>query len=137
MTKKRFTEKEMKQLSANPYVQSVSEKGITYTDDFKGLFMAEKKNGTFARQIFEDAGFDVEVVGMTRINAANKRWGAAYRKHGVSGLTDTRKDNSGRQREGEPSLEEQNARLEAKINLLQAEVELLKKIRFAERRLKK
>ncbi|VXB80406.1 transposase [Bacillus sp. 349Y] len=130
MTKKRFTEKEMKQLSANPYVQSVSEKGITYTDDFKGLFMAEKKNGKFARHIFEDAGFDVEVVGMTRINAANKRWGAAYRKHGVSGLTDTRKDNSGRQREGEP-------RLEAKINLLQAEVELLKKIRFAERGLKK
>ncbi|WJV19265.1 hypothetical protein QU593_01785 [Rossellomorea marisflavi] len=124
MTKKRFTEKEMKQLSTNPYVQSVSEKGITYTDDFKGLFMAEKKNGKFARQIFEDAGFDVEVVGMTRIKATSKRWGAAYRKLGVSGLADTRKDNSGRQREGEPSVEEQNARLEAKINLLQAEVEL-------------
>jgi transposase len=137
MTKKRFTEKEMKQLSANPYVQSVSEKGITYTDDFKGLFMAEKMNGKFARQIFEDAGFDVEVVGKTRIKAASKRWEAAYQEHGVIGLTDTRKGHSGRPRERELSLEEQNARLEAKINLLQAENELLKKIRFAERGLKK
>jgi len=72
MTNKRFTEKEMKQLSTNPYVQSVSEKGITYSDDFKGLFMAEKKNGKFARQIFEDAGFYVEVIGMTHIKAQVK-----------------------------------------------------------------
>ncbi|MBM7841393.1 hypothetical protein JOC54_004699, partial [Alkalihalobacillus xiaoxiensis] len=58
------------------------------------------------------------------------------KKNGVMGLTDTRKGHSGRPREREVSLEEKNARLEAQINLLKAENELLKKIRFAERGLK-
>ena len=47
------------------------------------------------------------------------------------------KINSGRPREKELSLEEKYARLEAKINLLKAENELLKKTRYTERRLKK
>ena len=38
MSKKIFTEKEIKQLSNNPYVKSVSAKGITYTDEFKRHF---------------------------------------------------------------------------------------------------
>ncbi len=43
----------------------------------------------------------------------------------------------GRPRERELTLEEKNTRLEAEINLLRAENELLKKIRFAERGMKK
>ena len=39
-------------------------------------------------------------------------------------------ENSGRPRERDLTLEEKNARLEAQINLLKAENELLKKIRF-------
>lgn len=34
MSKKLFTEKEIKLLSSNNYVKSVSSKGITYTDEF-------------------------------------------------------------------------------------------------------
>lgn len=137
MSKKIFTEIEIKQLSINSYVKTVSAKGITYTDEFKRLFIAEKEKGKFSRQIFEEAGFDTDIIGMTRIHASSKRWGAAYKKNGVTGLNDTRKGNSGRPRERELSLEEKNARLEAQINLLKAENELLKKIRFAERGLKK
>ena len=76
------------------------------------------------------------MIGMTRIHAASKRWSAAYIKNGILGLYDTRKGHSGKPRERGCS-EEKNARLEAQINLLQAENELLKKIRFAERGLKK
>jgi len=57
--------------------------------------------------------------------------------NGVVGLNDTRAGNSGRPRERELSLQEKNARLEAQLHLLKAENELLKKIRFAERGLKK
>lgn len=74
---------------------------------------------------------------MTRIHAASKRWNAAYKTNGVLGLSDTRKGSSGRPRERELSLGDKNARLEAQINLLKAENELLKKIRFSERGLKK
>ncbi|MBM7837479.1 hypothetical protein JOC54_000710, partial [Alkalihalobacillus xiaoxiensis] len=109
MSKKTFTEKEINHLSINPYVKTVSSKGITYTNEFKSCFIAEKKKGKFSRQIFEEAGFDVNIIGMTRIHAASKRWSEAYKKNGVMGLTDTRKGHSGRPREREVSLEEKNA----------------------------
>lgn len=137
MSKKLFTDKEVKQLSCIGYVKSVSHKGITYTDEFKRIFISESEKGKFSRQIFEEYGFDPDVLGMARINAASKRWRTAYKKDGITGLTDTRAGNSGRPRERELTLEDQNARLEAQINLLKAENELLKKIRFAERGLKK
>ena len=41
-------------LSKNKYVKNVSNKGITYTDEFKQLFIVENKNGKFPRQIFEE-----------------------------------------------------------------------------------
>src|SRR5690606_24461328 len=137
MSKKTFTESEIKKLSANPNVKSVSSKGITYTDEFKRLFVIENEKGKFPRQIFEENDFDVHIIGMNRIESAGKRWRAAYRENGIIGLKDTRKENSGRPRDKELTLEEKYARLEAANNLLKAENELLKKIDFAERRLKK
>ena len=137
MSKKLFTKKEIEELSKNIYVKSVSSKGITYTDEFKSIFIAEKEKGKFPRQIFEECGFDFEVLGIHRIQSASKRWKKAYNKSGISGLSDNRPGNSGRSIEKELTLEEKNARLEAQLNLLKAENELLKKIRFAERRMKK
>jgi transposase len=55
----------------------------------------------------------------------------------VIGLRDTTPGNSGRSRERELAIEEKYARLEAENNLLKAENQLLKKIRFAERGMKK
>jgi transposase len=133
MSKKIFTEKEIKILTNNPYVKSVSSKGITYTDDFKHLFIEENAGGKLPREIFEQCGFDSEVLGMDRVRAAGKRWRAAYRENGVVGLRDARAENSGRNGERDLTLEEKYARLEAQNNLLKAENELLKKIRFAER----
>ncbi|MEK4228097.1 hypothetical protein [Solibacillus sp. FSL H8-0538] len=40
MSKKLFTKKQQEQLKCNPYVKAVSEKAITYTDEFKRLFIA-------------------------------------------------------------------------------------------------
>lgn len=137
MSKKIFTEKEIKTLSKNPYVKSVTSKGITYTDEFKELFIAQNKQGKTPREIFKKCGFDEEIIGIKRIEASGKRWREAFRKNGVLGLRDTRPGNSGRPRESELSIEEKYARLEAENNLLKAENELLKKIRFAERGLKK
>ncbi len=137
MSKRVFTEKEIKLLSSNQYVKSVSSKGITYMDEFKRIFIGEKEKGKFPRQIFEECGFDVEILGMDRIKAASKRWRKAYNENGISGLRDTRSGNSKGLRERELTLEEENARLEAQINLLKVENELLKKIRLIERGQKK
>ncbi|MBH0328506.1 tranposase [Brevibacillus brevis] len=137
MVKKIFTENEIKILSNNPYVKSVSSKGITYTDEFRRFFVAENEKGKLPREIFEEFGFDIDMIGMKRVKSAGKRWRAAYRKNGVCGLSDSRRGNSGKSTEKELTLEEKYARLEAQNNLLKAENELLKKIRFAERRMDK
>ncbi|WP_420974186.1 hypothetical protein [Bacillus thuringiensis] len=42
MTKKLFTEREIQILSNNLYVKSVSQKGITYTEEFKHIFIEER-----------------------------------------------------------------------------------------------
>ena len=41
MSKKIFSEKEINELSKNKYVKKVSQKGITYTNEFKLHFIAE------------------------------------------------------------------------------------------------
>jgi len=137
MSKKIFTEKEIKILSKNQYVKNVTAKGITYTDEFKRIFITESESGKFPREIFTTYGFDVDILGMERIQSCGKRWRAAYRNNGVCGLKDTRTENSGRPREKELSLEEKYERLLVHNNLLKAENELLKKIDILERRLKK
>jgi len=137
MTKRVFTKKEQEQLNCNPNVQAISDKAITYTEEFKRHFIVENEKGKLPRTIFEEAGLDVELIGLKRISSAGKRWRAAYRTTGVAGLQDTRKTNSGRPIERELSLEEKIARLEAKNRLLQAENELLKKLDLLERQMLK
>lgn len=137
MTKQLFTKEEQKQLKRNPNVQAVSEKAITYTDEFKRHFIAENDKGKLPREIFEEAGLNVELIGLQRISSARKRWRAAYRQTGVEGLQDTRKTNSGRPSQKEGSLEEKIARLEAKNQLLRAENECLKKLDLLERQMLK
>nr|WP_235973667.1 IS3 family transposase [Peribacillus faecalis] len=127
MAKRYFTKKEQEQLKCNPNVQAVSEKAITYKDEFKRHFIVENEKGRLPREIFEEAGLNVELIGIKRIESSGKRWRSAYRKAGVEGLQDTRKTHSGRSLERELTLEEKIARLEAKNKLLQAENELLKK----------
>ena len=41
--------------------------------------------------VSEEAGFDVDMIGMKRIEAAASRWKQAYKKSGIIGLKDTRK----------------------------------------------
>jgi len=133
MSKKLFSEREIKMLASNKYVKSVSEKTITYTDEFKYVVVTENEKGKLPRQIFEECGFDIDIIGRKRMQIASDRWRAAYREAGIDGLKDTRKGNSGRSNAKELSVEEKYKRLEAYNNLLKAENELLKKIKMMER----
>ena len=47
MSNKLFAEKEIKILSCNPYVQSVSAKGITYTDELSEFLLQKTIKGDF------------------------------------------------------------------------------------------
>lgn len=134
MSKKIFTEKEIAILSKNQYVKKVSAKGITYTDEFKQIFIAENEKGKYPNEIFTAYGFNIDILGIGRVKSSAKRWRATYKRYGICGLRDTRKNNSGRPTKKELSLEEKYARLQAQNALLKAENELLKKINLLERR---
>ena len=125
----------MKILSKNKYVTNVSLKGITYTDEFKRIFIAENEKGKFPKAIFKEYGFDIDVLGTERIASSAYRWQTAYRKEGITGLNDTRKLKCGRSSQKDLSIEERYSRLKVQVNLLKAENELLKKIDILERRL--
>lgn len=133
MSTKIFTKEEIEILSSNKYVKRVSAKGITYTDEFKRIFISENEKGKFPRIIFEECGLSINILGKHRLESAAKRWRNAYRKAGILGLQDTRKESSGRPREKELSIEEKYERLKAQNNLLRAENELLKKLDMLER----
>ena len=137
MSQKTFTEKEIKILKKNPYVKKVSEKSITYSDEFKQLVVLQIAESKTPRMIFEQAGFDVDIIGMKRIEAAASRWKKAYRMSGILGLKDTHQTNSGRRLNRALTDKEKTAKLEAKIKLLEAENEWLKKVYLMERGLLK
>jgi transposase len=136
MSNKIFTEEEIAILSKNKYVKKVSNKGITYTDEFKRSFISENNSGKLPREIFEEHDFNIEILGMNRVGAAGKRWRSAFRRNGVSQLQDTRKFNSGRPSNKDLSIEEKYEKLQAKLKLLEAENELLKKLEMIERGVK-
>lgn len=113
MSNKLFTVVEIEDLSQNPHVQSVSFKGITYTDNFKEIFIASYSSGMLPKEIFEAHGFRVEVLSLKRIHAAQSRWTKAYQIDGIIGLKDSRKGNSVRPITRNLTLEEKNARFKA------------------------
>ena len=62
-----FTKAEMETLLRNPYVADVNGKSISYSTEFKFLFMNEYIKGKRPTQIFRDAGFDIGILGSKRI----------------------------------------------------------------------
>ena len=40
--------------------------------------------------IFEDARFDIDIVGIERVKSSSQRWRKSYNDKGVLGLNDTR-----------------------------------------------
>jgi transposase-like protein len=126
MSKILFTSAQIKKLSKNVWIKNITEKAITYTDEFKIKLVKETKDSKkIAREIFEECDIEPDIIGMSRIYNSLKRWKNQYQK--TAELRDTRKGASGRPRIIELSESEKLKRAEAKIKLLEAENELLKK----------
>ncbi|MGV8147272.1 MAG: HTH domain-containing protein, partial [Alkaliphilus sp.] len=97
MSKNLFSQEEISVISQNKYVKNISSKAITYTSEFRRLFIAENRSGKLPRTIFEECGFDVDIIGIERVSSSAGRWRRAYNERGVLGLDDTRIGNSGRE----------------------------------------
>lgn len=121
-----LTDLQVKKLSKNQWIKNISNKGITYTDEFKIKVVKECEGfKKFARDVFSECGIDPEIVGIGRIHNSIKRWREQYKN--TAEIADTRTTKSGRKLERELSEGEKLKRAEARIRLLEAENELLKK----------
>lgn len=71
-TIRKFTDEQQKILMNNPYVFRITPARLTFTLEFKQFFMAQSAKGFTAKQIFEMAGFDIDMLGYERIHSASK-----------------------------------------------------------------
>ena len=131
MGKKCFTPEQVEQLRKNKYVKHVSEKAITYTEEFKEVFMIEYNSGKLPSQILFEMGFDHKALGRSRIDSITRR--IKNQSIRPEGFKDTRTTESGRPLERELAQEELIERQKQEIEVLKAKVEFLSLLRRAER----
>ena len=94
MSKKLFTDVQVKKLSKNKWIKNVTNKGITYTNEFKYKLVKECENyKKFPQEVFRECGIDPEIVGKGRIEASAHR--CRKQLNYIGKITDTRTTNSG------------------------------------------
>ena len=131
MGKNYLTPEQVEQLRQNKYVKNVSEKGITYTEEFKEIFTFEYKTGKTLAQILMEMGFDYKALGQSQIRNISYR--VRKQANRLEGFNDTRAKNSGRPSTKNLTQEEIILRQKAEIELLKAKVEFLSDLKKLER----
>lgn len=116
MKKRQFTEEERAKLSNNHFVYSVGKVSVFYTDDFKQKALKEYQKGKSAKQIFIDAGIDINVIG---------------HKNPIYCLSEWRKNTQVATKRKDQCKKLKNAY--DKITYLEAENEFLKKLEALEK----
>ncbi|HBP25329.1 MAG TPA: hypothetical protein DD618_00020 [Acholeplasmatales bacterium] len=134
MAKSRFTPEQVTIISKNPYVKSLTDKYINFTDEFKKVFLQETDKGKPASRVFSECGFDIIMLGQKTAKNGRCRFRKVRNEERSTGLEDLRKMNSGRPITRNLTNEENVARLNSRIEYLKAENEFLKGLRKIERR---
>ena len=120
------------ELNEHPCVEKATEWTVQFTTEFKQHAYEEYCRGKSMREIFTEAGFNVEQLGLKRLE--NFRNGLMARANRASGFADTRKD---KEMQEPPSTEAQMMKrireLEHRNAYLEQENEFLKKIQELEK----
>jgi len=117
-----FSDEQVKTLLKNQHVESCSEKSIGYSKSFKIAAVKEWQSGVSPKEIFIQAGFDVNMIGNKKPGDCILRWRRIFEKKGREGL---KKDGRGQSKSGgRPKKHWQNDK--EKIEYLEAEVAYLK-----------
>ena len=94
MSKILFTDAQIKKLSKNKWIKNITNKGITYTDEFKYKLVKECENyKKFPQEVFRECNIDPEIVGIIRIQNCAYRWRKQMNSTGE--ISDTRTTKSG------------------------------------------
>lgn len=127
-----FTEEQIQELKQNKYVEKVTTKSISFTKEFKELFVKESNNGKGPTRIFIESDFKPYILGSDRIKGFSRRIKKKVKNN------QSYEDNRGKKATGRPkkikekelTIEEQLDKLKHENLMLKAENELLKKMEF-------
>lgn len=138
MSKRRFTEAQIAELSKNKNVSRCSEKSITYSKEFKVWAVKQYyESGYSPRMIFDEASFDLTLIDRDAPNDCLQRWRKVYNVKGVGKLSiETRGKGKGGGRPKTKGLTDADRikRLEVENAYLKAENDFLAKLRAAKKR---
>ena len=133
MSKRIFSEDQIKTLLQNPNVAMCSEKSISYHKDFKTeAVRIYRDDGLTPNQIFRGAGFDIDMIGREVPGYCLQRWLKVVRVKGVGELsieTRGRSKGGGRPKVNWSDPKEKLKYLEAQVAYLKAENAFLAKLR--------
>ena len=126
MSKKQFSDEEIAILRQNPYTFNVTRNTLSFTKEFKELFLAEYNAGNTTRRILTDHGYDPEMIGERRlwgisryIRNQSEKYGDVY--EGVS--------NAAPPGQAKPlSDKDELKQLRHEVDYMKQEIEFLKKI---------
>ena len=138
MSKRRFTADQIIKLLKNKNIAKCSDKSITYSKEFKLLAIKQyEEDGYSSRMIFEEAGFNLRLIGGDIPRASLLRWRKTYMTKGFVGLSTEargRSHNGGRPRTKGLTDADRIKRLEIENAYLKEENSFLAKLRAAKKR---
>lgn len=124
-----FTGEQIKALRENPFTDFVSATTIRFTVEFKEMFVSAMDSGRTIRSIFQDSGYDPDVLGRARMKSFAHRVRKEKRKNKEF-------HNGYKERKQHPDLadyasmtrEEAILRMQNEILYLHQELDFIKKI---------
>lgn len=126
MSKKLFTPEEQMLLKQNPFTEKITARRLSLTVEFKEIFLQAYNEGGTPKQIFEDHGFDVKMLGDKRIRSIAQHIREQYEKHGGFSAKPVRQSKTGSnaKRSGKDEIKY----LQDEVEYLRQELDFLKKI---------
>lgn len=131
MKRKPYTVQEKEELLKSDAIEKIANTNVTYAKEFKVFAVGEYMTGKTPLQIFIEAGIDVDIIGREQPQKCLQRWRVIHDTYGPEALL---KENRGTFSSGRPSKkvltpEEQLAKLQQKCEILELQVQFLKKLR--------
>jgi len=138
MSKRRLTADQIIELLKNKNIAKCSSKSITYSKEFKLRAIKQyKEDGYSPKTIFEEAGFDMCLIGKNAPKENIRCWRKIYATKGFAGLSTEargRSHNGGRPRTRGLTDADRIKRLEIENAYLKEENSFLAKLRAAKKR---
>lgn len=124
---KKYTQKQIKELKANPYTLQVSDKRIFFTIEFKKVFWTKYQAGMSPRAIFKELNYNLDYFGQKQIDSIVQR----VKKEALAGEFTEGYQRYKRMKIKEPELlnsEQVLQQIQHEMLYLRQEVEFLKKV---------